>query len=153
MIRALSYLVVFFGILFYLSSCGHNADDHGHAKPESAHENSDSHLQLTLDNGKKWQVDEHTRLSSQRIHTLVHDAGSIGTVENARALGVHLKKELDTLVQGCTMTGPAHDQLHVFLVALMPKVAELTEQTDIHDLQITRDQIGSILEAYGTHFE
>ncbi len=145
-------------ILLFLLGCGHGAGDQGHAKQghakqETEHENHGSQPRLALDNGKKWQVDEHTRASAAKITELVDSSRPIHSVEDARALADALDKELDALVKGCTMTGPAHDQLHVFLVALFPRVEELKEKTDGRDLQSVGDEIGSLLEAYATHFE
>ena len=51
------------------------------------------------------------------------------------------------------MTGSAHDQLHVFLVALFPKVAELKEGDDVAKLQTVRDDIDGLLVAYAAHFD
>lgn len=170
-----SKLAVLAGILLYLPGChghdsqghgshGHGADhgdDEGHAAPQDpAHtEHGASHaspvggLQLALDDGKKWQVDESTRESATRLAALVDGAQTLGTVEDARALGQALDQELDTLVKGCKMTGPAHDQLHVFLLALFPRVEALEEKTELAGLQLARTEIGELLEAYETHFE
>ncbi len=134
----------------------HGHGDHGHeAGPEghgADHEDAGG-LELRLDDGKKWQVDESTRESATRLAALVGGTESIGTVEDARALGKALDGELDTLVKGCKMTGPAHDQLHVFLVALFPQVTALEEQTELADLQVAREEIGELLGAYNAHFE
>lgn len=51
------------------------------------------------------------------------------------------------------MTGAAHDQLHVFLVALFPKVAALKEEKNLQELQRIRTDISSLLAAYEKHFE
>ncbi len=146
---------------------GHESDspaDHesgGHAGQESGghddhgadHESHGSELELALDDGEKWQVDEHTRASSARLAALVGDAQTPASAEDARALGAALDAELDLLVQGCTMTGPAHDQLHVFLTAFIPQVTALKEVAEAGDAQPIREEIGSLLEAYEAHFE
>ena len=158
------------GILLCLPGChghdghGHEADrgdEESHAAPENPshagheadHESHGTGLQLTLDDGKKWQVDESTRESATRLVALVDGAQTLGTVEAARALGQALDQELDTLVKGCKMTGPAHDQLHVFLVALFPRVEALEEKTELAELQLARTEIGELFEAYGALFE
>jgi len=51
------------------------------------------------------------------------------------------------------MIGPAHDQLHVFLTALFPKVAELKNKTDVKELRTVREEIASLFDAYQEHFE
>ena len=143
--------------LLFLAGCGHGHGHGDHEDPAHAeHEAHQSHgpgLQLTLDDGRKWQVDEPTRESAAKIASLAADAESVASVEDARALGKALDEELDTLVRRCKMTGPAHDQLHVFLVALFPEVEALEQKTDLGELQAARAEIGELLEAYSTHFE
>ena len=152
-------------VLLCLSAChhdqahsGHEADHGSHGSEprpssEAEHGSEHSELQLTLDDGRKWPVDEHTRISAEKIAKLVRDAPVIRSPDDARALGEALDEELDVLVKGCTMTGPAHDQLHVFLVALIPRVEALSTETDVDALGRIREEIGSLLEAYETHFE
>ncbi len=149
--RGSSSLAVIICILLCLAGC-HHSEDHGQHEP--GHDrHASAELQLTLNEGEKWQVDEHTRGSAARITQLVSDSAPIASVEDARALAARLDGELNTLVQGCTMTGPAHDQLHVFLVALFPKVEELKAKTDVEDLRGAGEEIGLLLAAYESHFE
>ena len=138
-------------IFLCLAGCGHHSDDH--AQHEAGHESHASELQLTLDEGKKWQVDEHTRLSAARITEILSGAEAIHSADDARALAEQLDGELKNLVNGCTMTGSAHDQLHVVLVALFPKVEALKNKTDVADLRGVRAEIGSVLATYESHFE
>ena len=78
-------------------------------------------LDLTLDNGTKWSMDEHTGTSSAALRTHLGDAAP-ESVEALAALGATLQGDIDGLIAGCTMTGPSHDQLHVFLMAFIPEV-------------------------------
>lgn len=139
--------------LFFLTSCDHPADEHGHAAHQSTKEDHAAALELTLNNGEKWPTDEHTRLSAARMATRVDGAANMHSRQDAIALAKDLDAELETLVAGCTMTGKAHDQLHVFLMALFPKVAALKEQTELAELQHTREEISSLFVAYAQHFE
>ncbi len=156
-------IIVVTGIVLCLFGChhegdGHEADGHqadGHqadGHQADGHE-ADQGLELTLNDGEKWPVDDSTRESATRLAGLVGGVESIGSVEDARALGKALDQELDTLVKGCKMTGPGHDQLHVFLVALFPQVEALEKQADLAELQQTREEIGGLLEAYEAHFD
>ena len=145
-------------VLLCTTACGHgHGHDSEHQKPsghEASHDVEGGELKLALDDGKKWPVDEHTRQSAARLAELVEDSQTIGSTEDAHALATALDEELDVLVKGCTMTGAAHDQLHVFLMALIPKVETLkNDETGIDDLQQVKQEIDSLLEAYETHFE
>ncbi len=161
-------IIFTFCVLLCLTGCGHGQGEHGneahevdhgsaehdhptHAEPD--HDDHGAEPRLALNDGEKWPVDEHTRASAARIVEVLDDQRTIGSVEDARTLGTALDEELDTLVKGCTMTGAAHDQLHVFLVALFPKVEELQEGTDVERLGLVRGEIASLFEEYGDHFE
>ena len=137
-----------------LLGCDYHGDHDGGHEGHESHEASESAtLALELNNGEKWPVDEHTRAVAVRLSELVTTSEHLQTVDDARQLSARLDEELKVLVQGCTMTGPAHDQLHVFLVALFPKVAQLKQGDDIAQLQSVRDDIGCLLVAYAEHFE
>ena len=141
-------------ILLSSAGCGHGHEDHGHAEhTPTAQEDHGSGAQLTLNGGEKWQVDEHTRESATKIAELVEGVQTLHSTSDAQALGKALDEELDTLVRRCTMTGPAHDQLHVFLVALFPKVETLKAESDLETLQLAKAEIGELLEAFASHFE
>lgn len=146
-------LSVLLGSLFFLTSCDHHAEEHGHAAHQATQEDHSTALELTLNNGEKWPTDEHTRLSAARMVARVGGAAKMQSRQDAVALAKDLDAELETLIAGCTMTGKAHDQLHVFLVALFPKVAALKEQTELTDLQHTRAELNSLFVAYAQHFE
>ncbi len=152
-----SWIALLVSFLLSLSGCGHghghNHGDGSHSDHGTAPESHDSDLQLKLDNGERWQVDPPTRESATRLAQLLAATEKIQSVEDARALGKALDTELDTLVRGCKMTGTAHDQLHVFLVALFPQVEALQEKTSIEDLQLAHGRVGELLAAYAMHFE
>ncbi len=110
-------------------------------------------LELVLDNGSKWPVDEHTRSSAAQMTVLVEGTAPFDSVDDARALGAAIDENLRSLIDGCTMTGPAHDQLHVVLVALFPRVDTLKAGTDLSRLRTTQQEIGLILDEYERHFD
>ncbi len=151
--------------LLIMAGCGHHPeghDDHAsghdaqgadHAAQGADHETHSYGLQLQLNDGQKWPVDDHTRLSAQKLAELMAGSEPLQSVDDARALADKLNEELKSLIQGCTMTGPAHDQLHLFLAALLPKVEELKTQTEIEPLQDIRTNIDSLIVAYEQHFE
>lgn len=132
-------LLVGFGLL--LAGC---PDSHNHGSPTQG--------ELRLDDGRKWQSDDHTRASISRIRSAVTSADT-GTVEGARALGASVKKELDVLIRGCTMTGEAHNQLHLFLGRFIPAVDSLAEAPDAAAAKQAHKQVTELLDTYDRHFE
>ena len=141
------------GCLLLLPGCGE--DSHGPAPPrhESDHDLHATGLTLELDNGHKWQVDEHTRRSAAEMAGLIGDAAPVNSVDDARTLATAFDEELQNLIQGCTMKGPAHDQLHLFLAALFPRVEELSVKTDLEELRETQLEIRSLFDAYERYFQ
>lgn len=123
------------------------------AAPTAAPTPDQSEFGLSLNGGAKWQVDEHTRSVSLQMTALLNEAGPISSVEDARALGSAFDESLNTLIQGCTMTGPAHDELHVFLLELFPRVSTLSSSTDPVELRKTQQDVELLFAAYGRHFE
>lgn len=140
------------GSLLLLAGCGQAPDPPAPTEPAPAQRRA-AGLVLKLDNGKKWRVDEHTRRSAGQMTRLVDDTVPIETVADARALAAALEEGLQSLIQGCTMQGPAHDQLHVFLAALFPRVAELKNKADPAELRAAQLQVGSLFDAYALHFD
>lgn len=100
----------FFIAIFILASSvackehGHGHDDHQVAGA----------TELKLNNGKKWQADSITRityalLDKEAVSAKISDAAS------ARKFTERSEKLIAGLIKGCTMTGDAHDQLHILI--------------------------------------
>jgi hypothetical protein len=95
-------------------------------------------------------MDDHTRsvFAEMAASFLNVDHVSLegeGLKKAGSDLQVHIKK----LVQGCTMTGAAHDQLHVYLSGYIPAVAALSETGGIEDAK----KVAHYLEKYAEYFE
>ena len=101
-----------------------------------------------LNDGERWQMDPHTRESMGRLLPLLRD-GSVSGPEQAK----HIDKELGVLVKGCTMTGPAHDELHVFLGALFPRVGALSKEPSADKLQKLRTDLNILASDYEGTFQ
>lgn len=101
---------------------------------------------VPLNAGKKWQMDEHTRSSIARMKQLVESA-------KAETLGKSLAGEFHDLMKGCTMQGEAHDQLHVFLNELMPRILALPADGNEGEFKAEKEKIQKLLQEYGQYFE
>ena len=84
---------------------------------------------------------------------LVERTAPFTSVDDARTMAASLDEELQSLIAGCTMQGAAHDQLHVVLAALFPRLGDLQSVEEVAALDTTRGEIASIFEAYERHFE
>ncbi len=105
---------------------------------------------LSLNNGKKWQMDEHTRKSFLSMEKLFSDIDVNNlSKENLKKYGSDLRADINTLIQGCEMQGDAHDQLHTFLMPYIDIVDHLSENGEIEEaIKIQR-----YLKTYKEFFE
>ncbi len=111
--------------------------------PKHNHGMATNMNQPVLNHGEKWQMDKHTRrmfkLMSQRVET----------EGEPKELGSKLNKDLQQLIKGCTMTGAAHDQLHVFLMPYMSAVKELAKSGS----KTALEEVKHALHEYRIYFE
>ncbi len=145
-------------LALWLCACGGgHGDDHSQADEphtDEAHA-TEAHapgphgesLGLRLDGTERWQMDDHTR---KMFAAMVARLEGRGAEELAsRQLGRELDADLDALVQGCTMTGDAHRELHRFLGAYIPAVQELAAEGG----EAPAREVRRLLALYPTYFE
>ena len=123
-----------------------NAEPAAHAE----HTNATADDGLVLNDGKRWMMDDHTRASfASMAESFVNaDAAALGN-DGLKQAGGNLQKGINSLIQGCTMNGPGHDQLHVFLMAYIPAVKTLQESGQVEDAK----RVQHYLTIYGNYFE
>lgn len=144
-IRFTSLLAAVFASVVLLSTaCSDDAAKTSADPP--AGEPETSATSLSLDAGKRWQTDEHTRASVARLKALMK-------TEAPETLGSALAGEINALFAGCTMQGAAHDQLHIYLADLLGHVISLhsSETPDERSLEI--DAIQAQLKRFEQYFE
>ncbi len=149
--KPLTLITITLVTLTMLMNC---SDDH--AKTEShdqqhktvVHETTPAGL--ALNQGEKWKMDEHTRLSFARmVDTFLNTDHASMQVAGLKAVGDDLQSELDVLIQGCTMTGEAHNQLHIYLTGYIPAVQALVKKGDME----SAEQVKHYLEIYDDYLE
>ncbi len=140
--------------------CHNDAEKHGHAHDDKSKAHAHAHKKpteaahgphLKLNDGKKWQTDAHTRVVMQEIGASLKSAAPTSVAEY-KALGATLKKQVQKLVKGCTMKGPAHDELHVFLTSFMPAAAALAQASDTARAKQTLEELRHLILAFNKHF-
>lgn len=127
---------------FALSTEKSAHDEHGSHEHSTQHKKHES-PKLTLNQGNKWHMDEHTR---KMFKVMVQRTE---TNDTPKALGELLNKDLQKLIKGCTMTGKAHDQLHLFLTPFIPAVRTLAHDGSEDKLH----EVKNALKAYKYYFE
>ena len=145
-------LIFSLAVLFAFPACEkikQHFAEHGHSHGGGS---SDGTIELTLDNGKKWDADDHTveRISSMRKHVAV--AGSDLPVSAYADIQKNLNGELKVLIQGCKMTGPAHDELHKYLEILIPEIENLN-RGDVAVSKASLQNVDALLNKFQIYFE
>ncbi len=143
---SLSAAVVAIGLTLALSAPVSAAAPHGH----------DGHaMELTLNNGQKWQTDEALRTGMTRIHSalgaalpMIH-AGRYGAAEFS-ALGDQVQEQVDYIVANCNLPEEADLQLHVALAQVLDGINAMKETSGQEQGAVA---IVQALNAYGDHFD
>ena len=111
---------------------------------------NDTLTEMGLNNDQKWMMDKHTRTTFSEMAT------SFFTVDHAamnndgwKKVGTNLQTDIDTLIQECTMTEEAHDQLHIFLTGYIPAVTALAEKGQLEDAK----EVAHYLNGYQRFFK
>ena len=112
--------------------------DHGNGY-NAAHETD----KLSLDHGAKWKMDSHTRAMFASMSERIQADGDL------KEVGAGINEDLHKLIQGCSMTGAAHDQLHLFLAPYIPAVTELSHKGTESAFQ----KVKHMLYDYQNYFE
>ena len=143
-------------ILFVLAiiSCGGDRAEVSdrHSDDHAAHDTAATEgiEELQLNDGAKWKMDDHTRLVfSEMAQSFLGSDPLSQNSETLKQVGAELQMDLNRLIRGCTMTGPAHDQLHKFLTGYMPAVASLAGTGQLEDAK----RVKHYLEMYDKYFE
>ena len=118
-----------------LSACGEPSHhDHG----------SGTSTDLVTDDGQKWPMDDHTRaMFSEMVNRTAQFDG------DEHQLGRAMQGDLNKLIEGCNMTGAAHNELHKFLGLYMPAVQQLSESGS----PAARARVEELLHVYPRYFE
>jgi len=134
-------------ILLFYFGCDEKQQNTKKSEPEK------TTIKLVLNDGKKWQMDEHTRNAIKNLDSLLISHSSIKSIDEHQQLSEKLDEELIFLIRGCTMEGPAHDQLHVFLGFFYPKVQSLKKETIIESSKNVFKELEILVIEYHKHFE
>lgn len=107
---------------------------------------------LQLDGGKLWVADTHTKQHIAAMSAAVQASAADASPARTTALGKDLQGLGDRLMQGCTMTGPAHDALHGYLGVLLPAVQRMAG-ADAESARTARAEVTAVLARFGDFFQ
>lgn len=107
---------------------------------------------LSLNEGQKWEANSETTNGINNMITAVNDLTENPTVKDYKSLGETLNDIKGKILNQCTMKGPAHDNLHSFLMPLIRKIKRLKNVDSIERAQKITSKIELHLAEYKKYF-
>ena len=146
-------------IFTFLVSCKQNEEQNITSDPSTttekdhaAHgENMGWISEISLNNGSKWEANRETTRGVLNMKRLI-DLQSPNSIEDYKSLGVDLTEEVNTLIKECTMKGPAHNNLHIYLEPLIIRIVQLREVVSEEEGTQLTSEIEQHLNAYKGYF-
>ncbi|MCK4562526.1 MAG: hypothetical protein KAT78_06440 [Flavobacteriaceae bacterium] len=114
--------------------------------------NNDWIQTIKLNDSQKWEANIETTKGVNAMLNQINESNP-NTVQDYLDLANKLNSEKNTLVKECTMTGPSHDNLHIFLHPLIEKINQLLKTTSTTEGSETTKSIKENLEAYADYFK
>ncbi len=143
-------------ITLFFFSCSNNSNEKTTEKTEAVtHE--EHHLDeesdaIQLNNGEKWKVDSNM---ITHIRNMENDIISFSNVEQKdyKLIAEKLQSNTDLLTSNCTMQGPAHDELHKWLLPYIDLVNELSDAKDEAEATKKFENIQSSITTFNNYFQ
>ncbi|QFZ55729.1 hypothetical protein FEZ18_13415 [Oceanihabitans sp. IOP_32] len=107
---------------------------------------------IQMDNGTKWQADDITNEGVQKLQNTINSQ-SPSTLADYHKLAKQLNEEKNFVIKNCTMEGPSHDNLHVWLHPLIEKIDALLKAETVEDASKLKESIKENINAYNTYFK
>jgi len=108
--------------------------------------------EIQIDNGEKWQADATTNEGVQKLQNTIN-LQTVSTLDDYHKLAEQLNDEKNFVVKNCTMKGPSHDNLHIWLHPLIEKIDALLKTEDVDDAEKITVSIKENINAYNTYFQ
>ncbi|MDO5979314.1 hypothetical protein [Flavivirga spongiicola] len=122
-------------------------------KNSKAEIETDANLEtLILNQGKAWLVNHETHVGITKMDSLITNFDTLKD-ENYKHLGESLSKQTSFIIKNCSMTGTAHDQLHVVLVPMLEEISILREIDDITIKKAALLRLQIYIEKYFEYFK
>ncbi|MCF8262344.1 MAG: hypothetical protein K9J12_16335 [Melioribacteraceae bacterium] len=148
------FLAIF--VTAILSTCAtdetHPQKTHVEADKHKSHNDNNPLVHLKLNHDQKWEMDDHTRRVTTQMKESINSS-ELNKIEDYRLLGGKLQSQIDMLVQGCTMKGESHNQLHIFLGAYIPTAASLINIKDLEEGALKVSELKSQFAIYDKYFQ
>ena len=98
---------------------------------------------IKLNQGAPWRANKATSVGIVNMYGIIVESAPTSH-NDYKEMADALNQEMNMLIQRCTMTGPSHDNLHVYLEPLLKKLTELKEA----ETAKARKQLTSEIQAH-----
>ncbi|HJS54134.1 MAG TPA: hypothetical protein VJ765_06300 [Chitinophagaceae bacterium] len=137
-------------VLFILLAAGcreHKTHQHETISPKTGQKAAAT---LTLNEGRKWKLDEPTRENMKLIRQTFDETQT--QMADYSALAADLQTKSNKLVSECRMSGKDHDMLHIWLTEYLSALKELTSSEAVTQ-ESAYHKIETQLTAFDQYFE
>ncbi|MFB9056090.1 hypothetical protein ACFFU9_04975 [Mariniflexile ostreae] len=107
---------------------------------------------MELDEGAKWQANVATNQGVIVMQDVLKTQATV-VIEDYHKLAAQLGEAKNDVVKNCTMQGPSHDFLHIWLLPLMEKIEALSEVQDVEEASKIKQSIKENIAAYHIYFQ
>lgn len=129
-----------------------NQDTESEINQEVASEAAPAPTELGLNNGEKWPVNPEMMVHVAASDSLVRNFEP-GSDDSHAKLTAALEDKKNRLIASCTMKGPAHDALHLWLMPYIGDIDQLAEaETEAEKEQALAD-LQQSFDSFYTYFE
>lgn len=142
------YFLHFVLVIFLATGCNeHQTHQHETVSSKPVEEATAA---LTLNEGRKWKLDEPTRENMKSIRETFDKTQPLKA--DYTALAAELQTKSNKLVSECRMSGKDHDMLHVWLTGYLSALKELTSSEEATQ-KSAYDKIKTQLKTFTEYFE
>ena len=152
--KKITQLLLAVTIIFFAVSCKNTSEKKPTVKqPQKTETQHKKHVEkLQLNNGNLWEANIETTNGIDTMLQLMNDFSEKENPEAYIVLKQNLETQFKTIIKECTMTGEAHEQLHVFIVPLQGMFNGLTVVNN--DTRTENfNKLNSHLKEYKTYFK
>ena len=150
--------ILMMGILALFVSCSSNEEGgksevaaHNEETETATHHHEGQEHAITLNHGEKWKVDQDMMGYIHTMEKLLNDFNG-SSLSDYQTLSAEINKNLDLLTSNCTMTGPAHDELHKWLLPFIEEAGKLSKAETKSDAEESYRRLKESFNILNTYF-
>ncbi len=137
--------------IILMSACN-NSSNVNHEENSVQSNQVNNELDIQLNDGQKWQVNEEMKPPLQRSEMALNNYEK-NSAKDYEILAEQLKANNDELVKTCTMKGKSHDELHKWLHPHMKLTNVLLKTENQKEADQIIAQLKSSFDTYHQYFQ